>query len=91
MFSRWIVTNITSARGTLHCRKTRIPCRDELLICGQYTSDSRYARYTVHSDICAHWNTRATALIFKNNIKLETFQYTLANESVQHQSELKSL
>jgi hypothetical protein len=22
MFSRWIVTNITSARGTLHCRKT---------------------------------------------------------------------
>jgi hypothetical protein len=25
MFSRWIVTNITSARGNLHCRKTRIP------------------------------------------------------------------
>jgi hypothetical protein len=23
MFSRWIVTKITSARGTLHCRKTR--------------------------------------------------------------------
>jgi hypothetical protein len=22
MFSRWIVTNITSARGTVHCRKT---------------------------------------------------------------------
>jgi hypothetical protein len=26
MFSRWIVTNFTSVRGTLHCRKTRIPC-----------------------------------------------------------------
>jgi hypothetical protein len=26
MFSRWIVTNITSARGTVHSRKTRIPC-----------------------------------------------------------------
>jgi hypothetical protein len=28
MFSRWIVTNITFARGTLHCRKTRILCGD---------------------------------------------------------------
>jgi hypothetical protein len=36
MFSRWIVTNITSTPGTLHCRKTRIPCGDQLLICGQY-------------------------------------------------------
>jgi hypothetical protein len=36
MFSLWILTNITSARGTLHCRKTRIPCRDQLVICGQY-------------------------------------------------------
>jgi hypothetical protein len=25
VFLRWIVTNITSARGNLHCRKTRIP------------------------------------------------------------------
>jgi hypothetical protein len=32
MFSRWIVTNITSARGTLHCRKTSIPCGDQLVI-----------------------------------------------------------
>jgi hypothetical protein len=30
------MTNITSARGTLHCRKTRIPCGDQLVICGQY-------------------------------------------------------
>jgi hypothetical protein len=37
MFSRWIVTNSTSARGTVHCRKTRIPCKDELVFCGQYT------------------------------------------------------
>jgi hypothetical protein len=36
MFSRRIVTNITSPRGTLHCRKTRIPCWDQLVICGQY-------------------------------------------------------
>jgi hypothetical protein len=36
MFSRWIVTNITSARRTLHCRKTRIPCGDQLVICGLY-------------------------------------------------------
>jgi hypothetical protein len=27
MFSRWIVTNVTSACGTVHCRKTRIPLR----------------------------------------------------------------
>jgi hypothetical protein len=38
MFSRWIVTNITSARGTLHCRKTRIPCGDQLVNCGLYVS-----------------------------------------------------
>jgi hypothetical protein len=37
MFSRWIVMNITSAPGTLHCRKTRIPCGDKLVICGQYS------------------------------------------------------
>jgi hypothetical protein len=37
MFSRWIVTNITSARRTLHCRKTRIPCGDQLVICGLYS------------------------------------------------------
>jgi hypothetical protein len=36
MFSRWIVTNITSARGTVHCRKTRIPCGEQLVICGLY-------------------------------------------------------
>jgi hypothetical protein len=36
MFSRWIVTNITSASGTVHCRKTRIPCGDHLAICGRY-------------------------------------------------------
>jgi hypothetical protein len=36
MFSRGIVTNITSVRGTLHCRKTLIPCRDQLLMCGVY-------------------------------------------------------
>jgi hypothetical protein len=36
MFSRWIVTDITSARGTFHCRKTRIPCGDQLIICGLY-------------------------------------------------------
>jgi hypothetical protein len=34
MFSRWVVTNIISAQRTLHCRKTRIPCRDQLVICG---------------------------------------------------------
>jgi hypothetical protein len=39
MFSSWIVTNITSARGTLHCCKTRIPCGDQLTICGLYMSD----------------------------------------------------
>jgi hypothetical protein len=36
MFSRWIVTNITSACGTLRCRKTRIPCGDQLVMCGHY-------------------------------------------------------
>jgi hypothetical protein len=36
MFSCWIVTNITSASGTVHCHKTRIPCENQLVICGQY-------------------------------------------------------
>jgi hypothetical protein len=36
MFSRWIVTNIISARGALHCRKTRIHFGDQLVICGLY-------------------------------------------------------
>jgi hypothetical protein len=34
MFSRWIVTHITSVRGNLHCRKTHVPCGDHLKICG---------------------------------------------------------
>jgi hypothetical protein len=38
MFSRWIVTNITSARGTLHCHKTRIPWGNQLVICGLYSN-----------------------------------------------------
>jgi hypothetical protein len=36
MFSRWIVTNITSARGTLHCHKTHILCGDQFVISGLY-------------------------------------------------------
>jgi hypothetical protein len=35
-FLLWIVTNITSARWTMHCCKTRIPCGDELVVCGLY-------------------------------------------------------
>jgi hypothetical protein len=30
--------NITSARGTVHCRKTRISSGDHLVICGQYSA-----------------------------------------------------
>jgi hypothetical protein len=40
MFSRRMVTNITSARGTEHCRKTRIPCGDQFLTCGLYEAGS---------------------------------------------------
>jgi hypothetical protein len=36
MFSCSIVKKITSARRTLHCRKTRIPCGDQLVICRQH-------------------------------------------------------
>jgi hypothetical protein len=36
MFLRWVVTSITFAPGTLHCRKTRIPCGDKLVMCGLY-------------------------------------------------------
>jgi hypothetical protein len=46
MFSRWIVTNITSVRETLHYRKTHIIC-DQLVICGlQY-----YIRVSAHEFI----------------------------------------
>jgi hypothetical protein len=41
MFSCWIVTNITSARGTVHYRTTRIPCGDQLVICGQVVTAVR--------------------------------------------------
>jgi hypothetical protein len=41
MFSRWIVTNITSACGTVYCRKTSIPCGDQLGIYGQYVRRER--------------------------------------------------
>jgi hypothetical protein len=34
MFSRWIVTNITSTRVTLHCSKACVPCGGQLVICG---------------------------------------------------------
>jgi hypothetical protein len=36
LFSRWIVTNTISARETLRCRKTRVACGDQLVICGLY-------------------------------------------------------
>jgi hypothetical protein len=43
MFSRWIITNNTCARRTLHCRKTRISCGDQLEICRQYTKQTSFA------------------------------------------------
>jgi hypothetical protein len=43
MFLCWIVTNITPARGTVHCRKTRIPSGDQLVMCGQYVVRAMYA------------------------------------------------
>jgi hypothetical protein len=61
MFSRWIVMHNASARRTLHCHKTRIPCGDQLVICALYirktseetglgcaltTSNSTHAPYT---------------------------------------------
>jgi hypothetical protein len=36
MFSRWVVTNITPVRGTVNFRNPRIPCGDQLVICGHY-------------------------------------------------------
>jgi hypothetical protein len=42
MFSLWIVTNITSARGTVLCR---LPCGDQLVVCGQY-SDTLFEKCT---------------------------------------------
>jgi hypothetical protein len=67
MFSRWIVTKITSARGTVHCRETRIPCGDQLLICGLYivarsrSSDVNMLHATISgncsADLQAHRNS----------------------------------
>jgi hypothetical protein len=46
MFSHWIVTNITSARGTFHYHKTRIFCvYYQLVVCGLY-----------HLWLCNHGN-----------------------------------
>jgi hypothetical protein len=46
MFSRWVIKNITFARGTLHFRKIRIPCDDQLVICGLYeTTVPLYDRF----------------------------------------------
>jgi hypothetical protein len=55
IFSRWIETNFTSARGTLHCHKTRIPCRDQLMICGLYMSAHWKVTWTI-------WNVWTVAL-----------------------------
>jgi hypothetical protein len=36
IFSHWILMKIICASGTLHCRKTHIPCGDQLEICALY-------------------------------------------------------
>jgi hypothetical protein len=48
MFSRWIVTTITSARGTLLYRITRIPCGCRLTGFQRYLYNGRTAMREVH-------------------------------------------
>jgi hypothetical protein len=73
MFSRWAVTDITSARGTVHCRKTSILCWDQLVICGLYTGSFLSPLWTTFdvlthrlpyrpvSHKCQHWNCNVAA------------------------------
>jgi hypothetical protein len=51
MFSRWTVTNITSARETVLCLKTRIPCGDQLVICGL----QKPCRKICEASLCVVW------------------------------------
>jgi hypothetical protein len=61
MFSRWIVTKITSARGTLHCRKTRIPYGDLLVIGRLYLPTSLNGVVAQNIDVLNDvWNTSFT-------------------------------
>jgi hypothetical protein len=73
--SRWIVTNIISARGTLHCRKTRIlaginswsvDCSNgwsRVYLTPVFYSDV----FTVHS--CAQYNEYVTRLQRRNRYR----------------------
>jgi hypothetical protein len=55
MFSRWIVTNITFDRGTVHCRKNRIPCGDHLVICGLSISRNNSEKIFQNLLETRHW------------------------------------
>jgi hypothetical protein len=67
MLSRCIETNITSARGTVHCQKTHIPFGDPLVFCAQYLrfiSHELYDFYRHFLTFCActcDWRQKQTA------------------------------
>jgi hypothetical protein len=71
MFSRWIVTNSTSDRGTVHCRKTRIPWGDQLVICGLYLT--QYSHWYVG---CEQITTRIVSKIYHQHIEALTRRLT---------------
>jgi hypothetical protein len=62
MFSHWIVTNITSAHGTVHCLKTRISCGDQLVIRGQSDSSAEEQKTS-----CPYYYAYSVLLITQNN------------------------
>jgi hypothetical protein len=77
MFSRWLVTNITSTRGTMHCRKTRTSCGDQLVICGLWLHDlsgaNRHVYYRPWSRTSI--NNYELLLILVNDCKLTCTVY----------------
>jgi hypothetical protein len=62
MFSRWIVTDITSARGTLHCRKTRVSCGDQLAICGLHSIYATAYRFPRTQSLLYHRTSSSTVI-----------------------------
>jgi hypothetical protein len=54
--------NIIYACGTVHCRKTRIPCGNQLVICGQYAVRGKL----VHSSIFCLFVAGVHSKVMKN-------------------------
>jgi hypothetical protein len=74
--SRWIVTKINFARGTLHCRKTSIPCGDQLVKCGLREPPERIQNRVFQPAQLHTHNQRRFPVVHVNLIPLQLYEIT---------------